>query len=73
MIVNQIKSKSLTVQNGVPQGSTLGPILFAVYTNDLPDVERDNCIINIFADDTALYSSGDYICFRSRTYCLHKP
>ena len=36
-----------------PQGSVLGPILFILYVNDLPDKVKSYC--KIFADDTKLY------------------
>ena len=47
-------SEKLSLTTGVPQGSTLGPLLFLIYINDLPDMLLYcNCIL--FADDTVLY------------------
>ena len=40
--------------SGVPQGSVLGPVLFIIYVNDLPD--KVISYYNIFADDTKLYN-----------------
>ena len=38
----------------IPQGSVLGPLLFLIYINDLPD--GINSLCKIFADNTSLFS-----------------
>ena len=41
------------VTSGIPQGSVLGPVLFLLYINDLPDNVTSN--VYMFADDTKIY------------------
>lgn len=50
-------SDPLNVDKGVPQGSILGPLLFCIYINDLPEILR-HCNIQIYADDVQLYTSS---------------
>jgi hypothetical protein len=53
--INDASSDWIEVTSGVPQGSVLGPILFLIYINDLPD--RLTCHCKIFADDTKMYGN----------------
>ena len=51
--VGDASSNPVAAVSGVPQGSVLGPLLFAVYVNDLPRRLRSNCLL--FADDLKLW------------------
>ena len=57
-------SEVLPVQSGVPQGSILGPLLFLVFVNDLPN-EATSSSVALFADDTKCYRE-----IRSPNYCV---
>ena len=46
------RSDNMKVVCGITQGSTLGPLLFSLYLNDLP--LETNLRIKLFADDTAI-------------------
>jgi len=55
VLVNQQRSKLNTIKCGVPQGSTLGPMLFLIFINDLPAITK--CKSYFFTDDTTLLLS----------------
>ena len=57
--VGDCESKYHPVLSGIPQGSVLGPLLFLLYINDLPEEIRNK--LSLFADDVKMYA-------RSSTY-----
>ena len=52
-------SKQLTVKQGVPQGSILGPVLFLLFVNDMP-LHVQKSTMDIYADDTTLSLSSNW-------------
>ena len=54
--VNGVNSEREKVKCGVPQGSILGPILFLLFINDLPNAT--DFLTLLFADDTTFQVSG---------------
>ena len=56
------------VDSGIPQGSILGPILFLMYINDIPDFCGEDHKIYLYADDAKIYntitSKEDQLCLQ---------
>ena len=46
-----------SVSSGVPQGSVLGPVLFVIFINDMPEVVDSIC--QMYADDTKIFYPVD--------------
>ena len=55
VIVDGVASQPLPVTSGVPQGSLVGPLLFTIFINDLPEAVDKDSGIALYADDTKLH------------------
>ena len=53
-------SRELPVTSGVPQGSLLGPILFLLFVDDLPNTVKTSRVA-CYADDSKIFKSIDSI------------
>lgn len=58
----EIISNMESADEGVPQGSILGPVLFNLFTMDIPSPSNDDTKILAYADDILIYSSSSRLC-----------
>lgn len=56
-VYEKFSSGTTSTGVGVPQGSILGPVLFLLFINDLPDFVKDYFIV-LYADDASLFVTG---------------
>ena len=61
VVMDGVLSVWKDIVKGVPQGSILGPLLFTIFVNDLPDTV-EQCTVNLYADDSAIYTSDKDPC-----------
>jgi hypothetical protein len=54
-VINGKVSDYLPVTSGVPQGSVLGPLLFLIYINDMPNCISRETSLPLFADDSKCF------------------
>ncbi len=56
MSVNGAYSSWIDVLNSIPQGSVLGPILFLLFVDEIPELVRSP--VKLFADDTKIWQTA---------------
>jgi len=60
VVLDDVKSATHCLTRGVPQGSVLGPILFLLYTTEVPNIISSfGLSSHVYADDTQMYIFGN--------------
>ena len=54
MVLDGVSSEFVPVTSGVPQGSILGPLIFLLFINDMPDC-AEHSILSLFANDAKFF------------------
>ena len=57
VVINGVESEWESIKSGVPQGSVLGPVLFLLFINDLPEEVLSELLL--YADDAKTYRTSD--------------
>ena len=62
VFIDNVWSEGITLGAGVPQGSSLSPILYLIFVNDLPNnLNLLKLSVSQFADDVAIWSSNSSV------------
>jgi retron-type reverse transcriptase len=61
VVIGSESSSTLNVNSVVPQGSIIGPLLFLLFTNDLPSLLSDGADNVLYADDTKIWRKINWI------------